>query len=936
MKLLFFTLTLCLLLTAGSSWVNAKTYCGGDGLCQDNQLCFFEAGQQHCADVSKHNYIVIDQIKEHSWIENGVDFSMYKVHVINTGSIPIRNVYIGADCTLEFRDLAGSLWSIGYEPSSATFSLPKWLEYIAPGSNHEFGYIVTGHTSPNLEIRGIQRKVTSSMGTHKRYAYSIVLQVPLATKQTAPFQDNRSSLCSHYSHRDVAVVHFKEKDSRVEITHRMSTNTTYSHSSMVKYVMLTVYYVILDNIHNHLIKLVSAENQLFIRRMVMEKLLYSEIGAFDFMRKKNNIGPLELEFKISSSISSTISFFTYTIPDLISSAYAFAVEGSDLLKRKNKIDPLIILHPILIAIYQKVSQRMRELLVEGNEIKYRDTYQIAMSRMIGNTFDGLSDIQINNLQETQLSIFDNLIEKEMGNTTSWSSLVSGMWRSINNRSVFEFAVEVFVAHKVMLRQGIDNQEYRTMLLEINRIIRLARRVFGSVSSIKNILKHQKKVKKLLDIPTFIEEDDKLKCVHKFNELKISNVKYAYENKFSILPSLPVLDLQGEMTILPGKKYALVGQNRAGKSTLNHILCKIYSPQEGTITFNGIPYEEISRRSIRRLISYVSQRPSIFPGTVRDNIRVGNPDATEDQIIEAAAAAGVFAFAEDADNQLFYDDGVDIDGPYQQSPSPNSPCATSTPPSASNPISSSTADFKKLTASRELLKSSKGIMKSNLSTGDLECLESAQQQQQQQQPPQQLKGNATGIPPRTYNNIMMTPTKNQSTGSGTSDENEESSKLVQRVWSVLNLASMNDDDESDDETNMTPPPIVPPAEDYRNHPILDQMVELGGKNVSGGFGQSIALARIFVRTEAKIVILDETMSQMDAFKKREIIFPKLFQFAEKHNITLIIVTHDLMSIQNAVDHIFVLDHGHLVGSGSHQQLVSSRVPVYMKLLGFQHQ
>ena len=123
-----------------------------------------------------------------------------------------------------------------------------------------------------------------------------------------------------------------------------------------------------------------------------------------------------------------------------------------------------------------------------------------------------------------------------------------------------------------------------------------------------------------------------------------------------------------------------------------------------------------------------------------------------------------------------------------------------------------------------------------------------------------------------------------------------------------------------------------------HPILDQEIEgitsplpfylsihllilsntARGQNVSGGFAQSIALARIFVRHDTKILILDEgvsetsiiftyiylylllhlfilkiAMSQMDAYKKREIIYPRLFEFTRKFGIALIIITHDLV-------------------------------------------
>ncbi|KAN0014562.1 hypothetical protein ACTFIU_000880 [Dictyostelium citrinum] len=756
------------------------------------------------------------------------------------------------------------------------------------------------------------------------------------------------------------------RTSRVEITHTMSTNGPYSHSAVIKYVLLTIYYAILDNINSHLISIVSLENRLQIRRLVMEKLLYSEIGAFDFLRKKKNIGPAELEYKLSSSINTTISFFTYTIPDLIASLYAFVIEGSELLKKGHKIDPLIVLHPILIAIYQKVSQKLRERLVENNSdsSKFKDPYNSAMSKMISNTAEGLSDIQINNLQETQLGLFDNLIEKELSNTQSFSTLISRTWRSIHNRSLFEFAAEVWVAHKVMDRQKIDNQVYRTTLLDINRVIRLGNRLFQSLGSFKNIYKHQKKVKKLLNIPTFIEED----------KLKVSSdLKFSYENKFSSeLPSFPVLDLQNEMVILPNKRYALIGQNRSGKSTLNHLLCKLYTPTEGQISMNGIPYSEISRSSIRRMISYVSQRPFIFPGTIMDNIRVGNPSATEEQVLEAADAAGVFAFADDNNFSLkqSFDSLSDTFDPDMEIPPTISPLSssstniinnnnnnnnntttttntttntnttTTTPTKPTTPTFVPSSPSQYSTINKSTIINNNTFIRRNSSMSQLN--NSGNNNNSSININNSNSGVNVGVVGGRRNSVMDLQNKLLNGVANQCDESE-SNKLVKRVWSVLNLTSISnsggesdDDDDEEAERNQRSltPIIVPQLIDggLSNHPILNQVVEAGGKNISGGFAQSIALARIFVRTEAKIVILDESMSQMDPFKKREIIFPKLFGFAEKHNITLIIVTHDLASVQNTVDHIFVLDHGKLCHQGSHEELMNENAQVYYKLLG----
>jgi len=115
-------------------------------------------------------------------------------------------------------------------------------------------------------------------------------------------------------------------------------------------------------------------------------------------------------------------------------------------------------------------------------------------------------------------------------------------------------------------------------------------------------------------------------------------------------------------------------------------------------------------------------------------------------------------------------------------------------------------------------------------------------------------------------------------------------------------------------------------------LLKTRTETRGENLSGGFAQSVALARIFLRPEAKLVILDEAMSQMDAIKRHEHALPRLFQFVKKHNQTLIIISHDVRSVAERVDRIFVMDKGRCVHQGSHSFLVASRAAEYMKLIG----
>lgn len=90
-----------------------------------------------------------------------------------------------------------------------------------------------------------------------------------------------------------------------------------------------------------------------------------------------------------------------------------------------------------------------------------------------------------------------------------------------------------------------------------------------------------------------------------------------------------------MDILPGKITALVGLSGAGKSTLINLLDKFYKPDSGKILLDGIPLEDYDTDFLRDHIGLVLQKNHIFNGTIEENIRYGNPDATYEQVVEAA-------------------------------------------------------------------------------------------------------------------------------------------------------------------------------------------------------------------------------------------------------------------------------------------------------------
>jgi ATP-binding cassette subfamily B protein len=127
------------------------------------------------------------------------------------------------------------------------------------------------------------------------------------------------------------------------------------------------------------------------------------------------------------------------------------------------------------------------------------------------------------------------------------------------------------------------------------------------------------------------------------ELKIADARVALERvRFSYRAGEAVLrDMS--FAAEPGQLTALVGPSGGGKSTVFNLILRFYDPEAGTIAIDGQNIVDVSRRSLRRQVAYVGQDVFLFHGTIRENIAIGRPDASEGEILAAAKAAHAHEF-----------------------------------------------------------------------------------------------------------------------------------------------------------------------------------------------------------------------------------------------------------------------------------------------------
>ncbi|MEK5397046.1 ABC transporter ATP-binding protein [Paenibacillus nitricinens] len=126
---------------------------------------------------------------------------------------------------------------------------------------------------------------------------------------------------------------------------------------------------------------------------------------------------------------------------------------------------------------------------------------------------------------------------------------------------------------------------------------------------------------------------------------ISNGRIVFDNvSFAYDPADENLVLDGiNFTAEPGETVAILGATGAGKSTLVSLIPRLYDVSSGSITIDGSDTRQISLEQLRRRIGYVMQQAILFSGTVRDNIRYGRPEATDEEVEQAAIAAEAHLF-----------------------------------------------------------------------------------------------------------------------------------------------------------------------------------------------------------------------------------------------------------------------------------------------------
>ena len=163
------------------------------------------------------------------------------------------------------------------------------------------------------------------------------------------------------------------------------------------------------------------------------------------------------------------------------------------------------------------------------------------------------------------------------------------------------------------------------------------------------------------LPSVKEAEKPVHIENVKGDIELKNISFEYEAGRPIIKNL-------SMKVDAGQMFGIVGKTGAGKSTIINLIARLYDVTGGEITLDGVPIRKIAVSDLRKNIGIVSQETFLFMGTIADNIRYADPDATMDEVIEAAKNANAHEFITklpDGYNTRIGEGGVSLSGGEKQ-------------------------------------------------------------------------------------------------------------------------------------------------------------------------------------------------------------------------------------------------------------------------------
>ncbi len=315
---------------------------------------------------------------------------------------------------------------------------------------------------------------------------------------------------------------------------------------------------------------------------------------------------------------------------------------SDFLTLGGILIVMLSIHPLLTLTTFAVVPPMLLLTLYWRTRARRAFGQVRMAlaqvnASLQENISGVRVIQSLCSEEANLRRFERLNSAHLMANLSSSRLSAALLPSIELLSVVGIALVVVCGGPMVLAGTLSAGSLVAFVLYIQRFFEPIRDLGFRWNNLQMAMAAGEHIFEILDTEIHIQEDPhpvSLSCMR--GEVEFCHVSFHYQ------PGTPVLQ-DFSLHVPAGQSLAIVGHTGAGKTTLVNLVARFYDVTSGAVLIDGIDVRRLSQENLRRQIGLVLQEPFLFSGTVRDNLRYGNPSTSDATIVAAAQAIGAHDF-----------------------------------------------------------------------------------------------------------------------------------------------------------------------------------------------------------------------------------------------------------------------------------------------------
>ena len=271
-------------------------------------------------------------------------------------------------------------------------------------------------------------------------------------------------------------------------------------------------------------------------------------------------------------------------------------------------------------------------------------------------------VQSFNREDEVIEQFDEInerLKKCSLRATFFSSLVNPSTRVVNN---IVYAGVALTGGFSVIRGGLTVGQLTIFLSYANQYTKPFNEISGVVTELQNALACADRVFSIIEAePEKPDAADAKELQDAKGIVELNDVSFSYVPEKKLIENL-------NLKVNPGQRIAIVGPTGCGKTTLINLIMRFYDVNSGEISVDGTPIKKLTRHSLRKNYGMVLQDTWLKKGTIRDNIIVGKPDATDEEIIEAAKKSHAHSFIRRLPNgydTVIAEDGGSLSGGQKQ-------------------------------------------------------------------------------------------------------------------------------------------------------------------------------------------------------------------------------------------------------------------------------